>query len=72
VHVYSFAGFYELNLNCASTRWKWGSSNVTGKVDEVVTEGQAQVQSNKVRIPYPLADTSIAVIWMIGLFRVKP
>ena len=30
-------------------RWKWGSSNVTGKVDEIVHEGQAQVQSNKVR-----------------------
>ena len=29
-------------------RWKWGSSNVTGKVDEFVHEGQAQVQSNKV------------------------
>jgi hypothetical protein len=32
-------------------RWKWGSSNVTGKVDEIVHDGQAQVQSNKVRIP---------------------
>jgi hypothetical protein len=32
-------------------RWKWGSSNVTGKVDEVVHDGQAQVKSNKVRIP---------------------
>jgi hypothetical protein len=30
-------------------RWKWGSSNVTGKVDEVVHNGQAQVKSNKVR-----------------------
>lgn len=27
--------------------WKWGTSNVTGKVDEVVHDGQAQVQSNK-------------------------
>ena len=36
-------------LNHASCRWKWGSSNVTGKVDEVVAEGQAQVESNKVR-----------------------
>ncbi|KAI0287765.1 hypothetical protein BC826DRAFT_1042428 [Russula brevipes] len=27
--------------------WKWGSSNVTGKVDEIVHDGQAQVQSNK-------------------------
>ncbi|KAH9956006.1 hypothetical protein BC827DRAFT_1234316 [Russula dissimulans] len=27
--------------------WKWGSSDVTGKVDKVVHEGQAQVQSNK-------------------------
>ena len=31
-------------------RWRWGTSNVTGKVDEVVHDGQAQVQSNKVRI----------------------
>ncbi|KAI9459820.1 hypothetical protein F5148DRAFT_983413 [Russula earlei] len=27
--------------------WKWGSSSVTGKVDQVVQEGQAQVQSSK-------------------------
>ncbi|KAH9021842.1 hypothetical protein EDB84DRAFT_1273967 [Lactarius hengduanensis] len=27
--------------------WKWGSSNIAGTVDEVVTEGQAQVESNK-------------------------
>ncbi|KAH9058126.1 hypothetical protein EDB87DRAFT_1685633 [Lactarius vividus] len=27
--------------------WKWGSSNIEGKVDEVVVEGQAQVESNK-------------------------
>ncbi|KAH9995262.1 hypothetical protein BJV77DRAFT_942949 [Russula vinacea] len=27
--------------------WKWGRSNVTGKVDEVVHDGQAKVQSNK-------------------------
>ncbi|KAH9032237.1 hypothetical protein EDB85DRAFT_1865176 [Lactarius pseudohatsudake] len=26
---------------------KWGCSDITGKVDEVVTEGQAQVESNK-------------------------
>ena len=38
-------------LNLRIGRWKWGTSNVTGKVDEVVHEGQAQVQSNKVRIP---------------------
>ena len=38
-------------------RWKWGSSNVTGKVDEVVHEGQAQVQSDKVRMP--ILSTSI-------------
>ena len=36
-------------LNLRVIRWKWGSSNVTGKVDEVVYDGQAQVQSNKVR-----------------------
>jgi len=40
-------------LHASSTvrpgRWKWGNSNVTGKVDEVVHDGQAQVQSNKVR-----------------------
>jgi hypothetical protein len=46
-----FAVLY--GLNYVSNRWKWGSSNVTGKVDEVVTEGQAQIQSNKVRIPCP-------------------
>ncbi|KAH9956589.1 hypothetical protein BJV74DRAFT_891527 [Russula compacta] len=27
--------------------WKWGNNNVTGKVDQVVHDGQAQVQSNK-------------------------
>ncbi|KAI9450381.1 hypothetical protein BJY52DRAFT_1302926 [Lactarius psammicola] len=27
--------------------WKWGSSDITGIVDEVVTEGKAQVESNK-------------------------
>jgi len=27
--------------------WKWGTSNVAGKVDQVVHDGQAQVQSNK-------------------------
>ncbi|KIY74075.1 hypothetical protein CYLTODRAFT_364391 [Cylindrobasidium torrendii FP15055 ss-10] len=27
--------------------WKWGSSQVTGKVAEVVEEGKAQVTSNK-------------------------
>jgi hypothetical protein len=37
-------------LNLRVGRWKWGTSNVTGKVDEVVHDGQAQVQSNKVRI----------------------
>ena len=36
-------------LNSRVGRWKWGTSNVTGKVDEVVHDGQAQVQSNKVR-----------------------
>lgn len=36
-------------LNCAPCRWKWGSGDITGIVDEVVTEGQAQVESNKVR-----------------------
>jgi hypothetical protein len=36
-------------LNLRVGRWKWGTSNVTGKVDEVVHDGQAQVQSNKVR-----------------------
>jgi hypothetical protein len=56
VLAYIFAEPYK--LNCAPNRWKWGSSNVTGKVNEVVTEGQAQVQGNKVRIPYPLANTS--------------
>ncbi|KAF8497908.1 hypothetical protein F5888DRAFT_1613118 [Russula emetica] len=34
-------------LNLRVGRWKWGNSNVTGKVDEVVHDGQAQVQSNK-------------------------
>ncbi len=38
-------------LNMRVDRWKWGTSNVTGKVDEVVHDGQAQVQSKKVRIP---------------------
>jgi hypothetical protein len=37
-------------LNLRVGRWKWGTSNVTGKVDEVVHDGQAQVQSNKVRM----------------------
>jgi hypothetical protein len=37
-------------LNLRVGRWKWGTSNVTGKVDEVVHDGQAQVQSNKVRV----------------------
>jgi len=27
--------------------WKWVGSNVTGKVDKVVHDGKAQVQSNK-------------------------
>jgi hypothetical protein len=37
-------------LNSRVGRWKWGTSNVTGKVDEVVHDGQAQVQSNKVSV----------------------
>jgi hypothetical protein len=37
-------------LNLRVGRWKWGTSNVTGKVDEVVHDGQTQVQSDKVRI----------------------
>ncbi|KAJ4476608.1 hypothetical protein J3R30DRAFT_3734459 [Lentinula aciculospora] len=27
--------------------WKWGSSNPSGKVDGIITEGVAQVTSNK-------------------------
>jgi hypothetical protein len=44
-------------------RWKWGKSNVTGKVDEVVHDGQAKVQSNKVRTPalcVPMDDANAA------------
>lgn len=27
--------------------WKWGGANPSGKVDEIVEEGKAQVKSNK-------------------------
>lgn len=48
-------------------RWKWGSSNVTGKVDEVVHEGQAQVQSDKVRMPHSVdVDMWISVVLSAG------
>lgn len=29
--------------------WKWGGGNAKGKVSEIVTEGKAEVTSNKVR-----------------------
>ena len=29
--------------------WKWGGGNAKGKVAEIVTEGKAEVTSNKVR-----------------------
>lgn len=40
----------DVQLSVRVGRWKWGTSNVTGKVDEVVHDGQVQVQSNKARI----------------------
>ena len=56
--------FVRIHVCCQSRRnaraelrdnkWKWGSRNVTaltGKVDKVVHDGKALVQSNKVRIP---------------------
>ncbi|KAJ3486081.1 hypothetical protein NLI96_g4485 [Meripilus lineatus] len=28
--------------------WRWGGGNATGKIDEIVEEGRAEVTSNKV------------------------
>jgi hypothetical protein len=52
-------------LNLRVGRWKWGTSNVTGKVDEVVHDGQAQVQSNKVRV-------LVCAVHVLGVMLIPP
>jgi hypothetical protein len=54
-----------VGLNLRLGRWKWGTSNVTGKVDEVVHDGQAQVQSNKVRI-------LVCAVHILGIMLIPP
>jgi len=37
------------SIDTRGQRWKWGGGHPSGKVDEIVEEGKAQVTSNKVR-----------------------
>lgn len=60
-YVHPFPPFLPLkDSRCVTLRrWKWGNGNPSGKVAEIVTEGKAEVTSNKVRDCTSVATTCV-------------